>query len=82
MAAVLLLALAVCTLPVEAGCKKRKANVPPSERYFNHQPLEQLPLSSLPKSFSWQNKDGRSWLAPSWNQHIPQYCECWPCSTG
>lgn len=68
-----------CAMPgALAACKKRKAVVHESERYFNHQPLEQLPLESLPTSFSWANKDGANWLVSSWNQHIPQYCgSCW-----
>ncbi|KAL7551068.1 hypothetical protein ACHAWF_016800 [Thalassiosira exigua] len=32
----------------------------------------------LPKEFSWNNKDGKSYLTHSLNQHIPQYCgSCW-----
>lgn len=69
----LLLAVAacLCCLPAaHAGCRKRKAVVPESERFFNHQPVEKLPYESLPASFSWRNKDGINFLAPSWNQHI------------
>jgi len=28
----------------------------------------------LPRDFSWANVDGRNFLTPSWNQHIPKYC--------
>lgn len=32
----------------------------------------------LPPSFSWMNVDGLSYLTPSRNQHLPQYCgSCW-----
>ena len=66
-ALVLALTLA-CILPaVLAGCKKRRAIVPESERFFNHQPLEALSYGELPAKFSWKEKN---LLAPSWNQHI------------
>ncbi|KAL6776791.1 hypothetical protein ACKKBF_B30930 [Auxenochlorella protothecoides x Auxenochlorella symbiontica] len=64
----------------QAGCKlRRDPNLKPEDRFYNHVPLNsQLPLEALPKNFDWNNKDGRSYLAPSWNQHIPQYCgSCW-----
>lgn len=73
-------ALLAAAAGIEAGCRKRRAtNVLPHERSVNAQPLEKL-LSDkeLPKNFDWSNIDGHSWLAPSWNQHIPQYCgSCW-----
>lgn len=53
-----------------AGCKKRKAEVPENERFFNYQPREQLAYAQLPTSFSWRDKGGLNWLTPSWNQHI------------
>jgi len=28
----------------------------------------------LPRDFTWANVDGRNFLTPSWNQHIPKYC--------
>jgi len=32
----------------------------------------------VPASFSWDNKEGKNYLADSYNQHIPQYCgSCW-----
>jgi hypothetical protein len=68
---VLALVLLASAMPnVLAGCKKRKALVQESERYFNHQPLEQLPRNSLPQNFSWRDNRGINWLVPSWNQHI------------
>ncbi|CAM9445034.1 unnamed protein product [Ectocarpus sp. 8 AP-2014] len=33
-----------------------------------------IPESSLPDTFDWSDVDGRSYLLPSWNQHIPTYC--------
>lgn len=31
-------------------------------------------LDQLPVAFNWGNVDGKSFLTPSWNQHIPNYC--------
>lgn len=66
--------------PAHAGCKKRKAtNVLPDEVSLNAERYlsasRSVDLESLPKEFSWL---GQNMLAPSWNQHIPQYCgSCW-----
>lgn len=77
-AAVLALLLACAPLAAASRCKRVRRDLPPEELSFNHQPAPQLSLEQLPKSFDWNNVDGRSMLAPSWNQHIPQYCgSCW-----
>lgn len=63
--------MACLSTAVSAHCKKRKAtNVLPGEESFNHKPLLQLPVTSLPKEFNWNEVDGHSLLVPSWNQHI------------
>jgi len=39
---------------------------------------EKLSAEALPASFSWCDKDGKSYCTQSRNQHIPQYCgSCW-----
>lgn len=41
-------------------------------------PYTYIAPSQLPKSFSWSNVKGKSYLTKSLNQHIPQYCgACW-----
>jgi len=41
-------------------------------------PISYIDAADLPKSFSWQNVGGRSYLTHMLNQHIPQYCgSCW-----
>ena len=63
--------LACLSTTVSAHCKKRRAtNVLPGEESFNHKPLLQRPVASLPKEFNWNEVDGHSMLVPSWNQHI------------
>jgi hypothetical protein len=70
LAAALLLAAAP---RVHAGCKRRRApGITDADRFFNHQPLLQLPLEALPKEWNWNDVGGRSYLVPSWNQHIPK----------
>lgn len=39
-------------------------------------PHTYLDPSSIPNNFTWQNVNGRSYLTPVRNQHVPQYCEC------
>ncbi|EFN53751.1 hypothetical protein CHLNCDRAFT_136354 [Chlorella variabilis] len=72
------LALLAAPLPAAASCRKVRKHVPREEMFFNHQPAPQKSLEELPKEWSWNKVEGRSMLAPSWNQHIPQYCgSCW-----
>jgi cathepsin X len=41
-------------------------------------PEDYIKTEDLPKSFSWADKDGVSYVTKSLNQHIPQYCgSCW-----
>lgn len=41
-------------------------------------PHTYVDAESLPDEFDWNDVDGRSYLTPSRNQHIPQYCgACW-----
>lgn len=42
------------------------------------QPSEYTADADVPKSFSWANVNGRSYVTKMLNQHIPQYCgSCW-----
>jgi len=46
--------------------------------YRSPLPYTYIAEDELPDSFSWGDKDGRSYLTHSLNQHIPQYCgSCW-----
>jgi len=42
------------------------------------QPSPVRAIEDLPASFDWGDVNGRSYLTPSWNQHLNQYCgSCW-----
>lgn len=75
-------AAAVSTM-VEAGCYRKGYKRPVYAEddpmlYHNHEPLPTLSKHELAKRFDWCDLDGKNWCAPSWNQHIPQYCgACW-----
>lgn len=48
------------------------------EKYHSPLPYTYVMPHELPKTFSWGNVDGVSYLTKSMNQHIPQYCgSCW-----
>eukprot|EP00559_Dactyliosolen_fragilissimus_P008036 CAMPEP_0184870268 /NCGR_PEP_ID=MMETSP0580-20130426/36920_1 /TAXON_ID=1118495 /ORGANISM="Dactyliosolen fragilissimus" /LENGTH=282 /DNA_ID=CAMNT_0027372257 /DNA_START=119 /DNA_END=965 /DNA_ORIENTATION=+ len=48
------------------------------QHVVNPLPIEYVDASDLPKSFSWNNVNGKSYLTHMLNQHIPQYCgSCW-----
>lgn len=40
--------------------------------------VELVATDSLPQHFDWRDVDGRNFVVPDVNQHIPQYCgSCW-----
>jgi len=48
------------------------------ERILTKPPRHAIRTQDLPEEFSWANKDGKSFVTMSRNQHIPQYCgSCW-----
>ena len=63
-ACLLALLLAGAPSPAAAGCRRRVRTepLPREEMFFNHQPVPQLPLEQLPKSWDWNDVDGRSML--------------------
>lgn len=76
------LALLVAGVSVVSGkCELRiNEEARRTASFHNNVPAPQLPANKLPKAYNWNDIDGkgRSMLAPSWNQHIPEYCgSCW-----
>jgi hypothetical protein len=61
-AAAVLLLLFTAAPAAEAGCRKTRKVVPREEMFFNHQLASQNSLESLPKSWNWNDIDGRSML--------------------
>lgn len=62
-AAAVLALLMACAPPAAASrCKRVRKDLPAEELWFNHQPAPQLSLEQLPKSFDWNNVNGRSML--------------------
>mmetsp|Transcript_18908 Transcript_18908/g.38340 ORF Transcript_18908/g.38340 Transcript_18908/m.38340 type:complete len:349 (-) Transcript_18908:251-1297(-) len=46
--------------------------------YASPLPYTYISEDDLPDEFSWGDKDGKTYLTHSLNQHIPQYCgSCW-----
>lgn len=46
--------------------------------YTSPLPFSYIAEKDLPKSFTWGDIDGKSYLTHNLNQHIPQYCgSCW-----
>jgi cathepsin X len=44
------------------------------QRILTTPPSASIAIEDLPASFSWADKDGKSYITKSLNQHIPQYC--------
>jgi len=50
----------------------------PGNDYHSPLPLTYVQIEDLPDSFNWGDLDGKSYLTPSLNQHLPHYCgSCW-----
>jgi cathepsin X len=48
----------------------------------SHEALPNLELDEFPDSFTWCNRNGKTFCGPNKNQHIPQYCgSCWAFAT-
>jgi cathepsin X len=78
----LFLLLAVPTTTTWATEKFNEIKILPGHTKKEHvtSPLPHTYVSSvaLPDSFHWGNVNGVSYLTPSLNQHLPQYCgSCW-----
>eukprot|EP00128_Syssomonas_multiformis_P009207 Colp12_sorted_trinity150504_noHs@5723 len=71
----LLLVVALLAGSIDAyGRAKGKNKRPQSVFRTENLQAPLLKKEQLPKEFNWGNVGGKSFLAPSWNQHIPQYC--------
>ncbi|CAM9875206.1 unnamed protein product, partial [Scytosiphon promiscuus] len=79
--AALFMRIAVSTpnTPSTAGersgcCTRTQVNMAEAPPHGHAEQSPLIPKSALPGTFDWSDVDGRSYLLPSWNQHIPTYC--------
>ena len=71
---------ALALLATAAAAARRRSEIirDPNRKFVVTQPPPLLTRAELPTSFDWRNVSGTSFVTPSLNQHIPQYCgSCW-----
>jgi cathepsin X len=74
-------ALLLLSLAAAAAARRRNEIVRDASRRFvikTPQPGSYVTRAELPDEFDWRNVSGTSFVTPTLNQHIPQYCgSCW-----